>query len=93
MWSYYIYINLAILNRLRESKGFSNLILKLQILTCNLIATFTFRPHAGEAGDIDHLATSFLLSRSIAHGLLLRKAPVLQYLYSTLNILSQTDML
>jgi AMP deaminase len=27
------------------------------------------------------LATSFLLAKSIAHGLLLRKAPVLQYLY------------
>lgn len=46
------------------------------------------RPHfgsndaaAGEAGDIDHLVTSFLLSENIAHGINLRKSPSLQYLY------------
>lgn len=37
--------------------------------------------HSGEAGDIDHLATAFLLSDGISHGINLRKAPVLQYLY------------
>jgi AMP deaminase len=44
----------------------------------NIIA---FRPHAGEAGDIDHLATTFMLAENIAHGINLRKSPVLQYLY------------
>ena len=39
------------------------------------------RPHCGEAGNIQHLIGGFLLSENISHGLLLRKAPVLQYLY------------
>jgi len=61
-----VYANLYTLNKLRESKGM------------NII---TFRPHAGEAGDIDHLATTFMLAENIAHGINLRKSPVLQYLY------------
>ncbi len=43
--------------------------------------TFSFRPHCGEAGSVSHLIPAFLLAESINHGLLLRKAPVLQYLY------------
>jgi AMP deaminase len=39
------------------------------------------RPHAGEAGDTDHLSAAFLTSQSISHGILLRKVPALQYLY------------
>lgn len=35
----------------------------------------------GEAGDIDHLVSSFLLAENIAHGINLRKSPSLQYLY------------
>ena len=42
--------------------------------------TFVLRPHAGEAGDPDHLTAAFLTSHSISHGILLRKVPVLQYL-------------
>ena len=40
-------------------------------------------PHrpAGEAGDIDHLATCLMLCENIAHGINLRKSPCLQYLY------------
>lgn len=34
-----------------------------------------------QAGDIDHLAATFLTSHNIAHGINLRKSPVLQYLY------------
>lgn len=34
-----------------------------------------------QAGDIDHLAATFLTSTNIAHGINLRKSPVLQYLY------------
>ena len=45
------------------------------------IGTFAFRPHSGEAGDIEHLASAFLTSFGINHGILLRKTPVLQYLY------------
>jgi len=66
MFGFYVYANLYVLNKLRESKGFS---------------TFAYRPHAGEAGDIEHLATAFLLARSINHGLLLKESPPLQYLY------------
>nr|XP_018675357.1 PREDICTED: probable AMP deaminase isoform X2 [Musa acuminata subsp. malaccensis] len=63
---YYCYANLYTLNKLRESKG---------------MTTIKFRPHSGEAGDIDHLATTFLCANNIAHGINLRKSPVLQYLY------------
>ncbi|XP_042482464.1 AMP deaminase-like isoform X3 [Macadamia integrifolia] len=51
---------------LRESKG---------------MQTIKFRPHCGEAGDVDHLAAAFLLCHNISHGINLRKAPALQYLY------------
>ncbi|XP_078435283.1 AMP deaminase, putative / myoadenylate deaminase [Wolffia australiana] len=65
-YAYYCYANLYTLNKLRESKG---------------MTIIKFRPHAGEAGDIDHLAATFLAAHSIAHGIGLRKSPVLQYLY------------
>lgn len=41
----------------------------------------SFRPHAGEAGDIDHLTTALMLCENIAHGINLRKSPCLQYLF------------
>ncbi|KAG0496360.1 hypothetical protein HPP92_001051 [Vanilla planifolia] len=65
-YAYYCYANLYTLNKLRELKG---------------MTTIKFRPHAGEAGDIDHLAATFLTAHNIAHGINLRKSPVLQYLY------------
>merc|ERR1712062_932869 len=43
--------------------------------------TFVIRPHCGEAGPVQHLVAGFMMCESIAHGLLLRKVPVLQYLY------------
>jgi hypothetical protein len=39
------------------------------------------RPHAGEAGDIDHLVSALMLCENIAHGINLRKSPCLQYLF------------
>ncbi|KAK4745929.1 hypothetical protein SAY87_012241 [Trapa incisa] len=63
---YYCYANLYTLNKLRESKG---------------MTTIRFRPHSGEAGDVDHLAATFLTCHNIAHGINLRRSPVLQYLY------------
>ena len=66
VWSYYISANLRILNQLRESRGMN---------------AFSYRPHAGEAGDFDHIAAAFLLAQSINHGIVLKKVPVLQYLY------------
>eukprot|EP00741_Cyanophora_paradoxa_P009877 tig00001694_g9567.t1 len=63
---YYLYANLYTLNRFREAKGFT---------------TFSFRPHCGESGDAEHLASAFLLAENISHGIVLRKAPTLCYLY------------
>lgn len=63
---FYMYANLAALNAFRRERGLN---------------TFSLRPHCGEAGPINHLVTGFLTSESIAHGLLLRKVPVLQYLF------------
>lgn len=65
-YAYYIYANLFTLNKLREAKG---------------LRTIRFRPHCGEAGDVDHLAAGLLLCHNISHGINLRKSPVLQYLY------------
>ncbi|KAI8807631.1 hypothetical protein BJ742DRAFT_811342 [Cladochytrium replicatum] len=65
-WLYHLYANILSLNHLRASRGFN---------------TFLLRPHAGEAGDTDHLTSAFLTSHSISHGILLRKVPVLQYLF------------
>jgi AMP deaminase len=65
-WMYYMYANIVMLNKLRASKG---------------LCTFAYRPHCGEAGDVDHLVSTYLLAHAINHGILLRKAPALQYLY------------
>jgi AMP deaminase len=63
---YYMYANICSLNQFRRLRGFN---------------TFTLRPHAGEAGDTDHLTSAFLTSYGINHGILLRKVPALQYLF------------
>ncbi|KAM3853421.1 AMP deaminase 3 isoform 1-T1 [Vipera latastei] len=63
---YYMYANIMVLNNLRKERGMS---------------TFLFRPHCGEAGSITHLVSAFLTADNISHGLLLKKSPVLQYLY------------
>ncbi|XP_026862899.2 AMP deaminase 2 isoform X1 [Electrophorus electricus] len=63
---YYMYANMTVLNDLRRRRNFN---------------AFVLRPHCGEAGPIHHLVSGFMLSENISHGLLLRKAPVLQYLY------------
>ena len=63
---YYMYANLTVLNHFRNERGLN---------------TFVLRPHCGEAGPVQHLVAGFMMAESIAHGLLLRKVPVLQYLY------------
>lgn len=65
-WVYYMFANVASLNNWRRERGFN---------------TFVLRPHAGEAGDTDHLTSAYLTSHSISHGILLRKVPALQYLF------------
>ena len=64
--SYYLAANLAVLNKLRASRG---------------MTTFSYRPHCGEAGDTDHLAAAFLTAESVNHGINLRRSTPLQYLY------------
>ena len=65
-WIYYLFANMASLNVWRKQRGFNTLLL---------------RPHCGEAGDTDHLAAAVLCCHSISHGLLLRKVPILQYIF------------
>ncbi|EMC93411.1 hypothetical protein BAUCODRAFT_239356 [Baudoinia panamericana UAMH 10762] len=65
-WIYYLFANIASLNVWRKHRGFN---------------TFVLRPHCGEAGDTDHLAAAVLCCHSISHGLLLRKVPLLQYIF------------
>jgi AMP deaminase len=65
-YMYYMYANVCALNQLRVAAGLNS---------------FQFRPHCGEAGDLDHLASCYLLAHQINHGILLRKNPALQYLY------------
>ncbi|XP_071841832.1 AMP deaminase 2-like isoform X1 [Apostichopus japonicus] len=63
---FYMYANIVILNNLRRKRG---------------MHTFLFRPHSGEAGAVHHLVTAFLLAENISHGILLKRSPVLQYLF------------
>ncbi|KAI1180548.1 hypothetical protein F4777DRAFT_528417 [Nemania sp. FL0916] len=65
-WLYYLFSNMTSLNFWRRQRGFN---------------TFLLRPHCGEAGDVEHLAVALLCSHSISHGLLLRKVPLLQYIF------------
>ncbi|XP_028163641.1 AMP deaminase 2-like [Ostrinia furnacalis] len=63
---YYMYANMVMLNQLRQEQGLN---------------TFVLRPHCGEAGPPIHMCAGFLLAENISHGLMLRKVPVLQYMY------------
>jgi AMP deaminase len=63
---YYMYANIQVLNTFRRERGLN---------------TFDFRPHCGEAGPTNHLIAGFMLAENISHGLVLRKVPVLQYLF------------
>ncbi|XP_037919821.1 AMP deaminase 2 isoform X2 [Hermetia illucens] len=63
---YYMYANMTVLNQFRKARGMN---------------TFVLRPHCGEAGAVQHLVCGYLMAENISHGLLLRKVPVLQYLY------------
>jgi len=68
---YFFYANLYSLNQFRQAKG---------------LATFAFRPHCGESGPLDHLATGFLLAQSINHGIRLSDSPTLQYLFALAQV-------
>jgi len=63
---YFLWANIEIVNKLRKTKGLN---------------TFAFRPHAGETGNVMHLAASYMLCTSINHGINLDRQVSLQYLY------------
>jgi len=63
---YYLWANIKVVNEIRKSKGLN---------------TFTLRPHAGETGDVMHLAATYILADSINHGINLDKQVTLQHLY------------
>lgn len=63
---FYMFSNLTVLNNFRRERGLN---------------TFVLRPHCGEAGAVQHLVCGYLMAENISHGLMLRKVPVLQYLY------------
>jgi len=63
---YYMWANIQVLNSFRRARGLN---------------AFQFRPHAGEAGEMDHMVAVFLLCPAIAHGITLRRSPSLQYLF------------
>ncbi|CAD7922280.1 unnamed protein product [Amoebophrya sp. A25] len=65
-YSFFIQTNLRVLNKLREKLHLNQ---------------FKYRPHAGEAGEVHHLDTAFLLADGINHGINLKKNPPLQYLF------------
>ncbi|TBU11938.1 AMP deaminase [Hamiltosporidium tvaerminnensis] len=63
---YFLYANISSLNHFRLSKN-KNI--------------FSFRPHSGECGEVEHLVYTFFTAQSISHGVQLRKSLILQYLY------------
>jgi AMP deaminase len=65
-YTYDFYANLYVLNQMRAAQGLSS---------------FCFRPHAGEAGELNHLHGAYLTARGIIHGINLRKSPSLKKLY------------
>lgn len=65
-WMFHMYANIRSLNAARRHRG---------------MHTFTYRPHCGEAGNVSHLVSGFMLADSICHGVKLIQTPVLQYLF------------
>eukprot|EP01079_Euglenida_sp_SAG-EU17-18_P004040 gene4041-736_t len=65
-WMYFIWANITTLNCVRAAMGKS---------------VFSFRPHCGESGALDHLTAGFLLADSLNHGINIDQNPVLQYIY------------
>ena len=63
---FFLAVNLNVLNQLRKARN---------------LPTISFRPHCGESGDPMHLATSYLLSHGVNHGVNLARSVGLQYLY------------
>jgi len=65
-YNYFMHSNIRVLNQLRAALGMNQ---------------FQYRPHAGEAGELHHLDTAYLLADCIAHGIKMRQSMPLQYLF------------
>jgi AMP deaminase len=65
-YTFYLQQNLRSLNVLRAARGMS---------------LIQFRPHAGEAGDREHLISAYMCANSINHGIELLNCPPLEYLF------------
>jgi len=65
-WIYFMYANIRALNSFRRHTGLN---------------TFAFRPHCGEAGNVSHLCSGFMLAEGICHGIQLDNSKVMQYLF------------
>ena len=63
---YHLWANVAALNSLRRARGLNE---------------FSLRPHAGETGPSSHLAAAYALARGINHGIQLKDAISLRFLY------------
>ena len=90
-YCYYMWANITSLNQYRKERGLS---IYAESLYSSL-GTFTFRPHCGESGAINHLSSAFLVAKSINHGIRLNDSPPLQYLYNlfinNFQVLSRSD--
>ena len=77
--------------QLRDSKGMTTIKLRphcgevypyrIIYTVLHLTRAYCLNDSCLQAGDIDHLAAAFLTTHNIAHGVNLKKSPVLQYLY------------
>eukprot|EP00906_Rhabdomonas_costata_P018325 RCo026762 len=65
-WMYYLWANLVPLNMFRARCGRT---------------TFSFRPHCGESGSMNHLLPAFLFCDGIAHGINMRHNPSVEFLF------------
>lgn len=65
-YAYYFWANLYSLNHIRKMRGLN---------------TFTFRPHISDSGSPEHITGAYLLAHGISRGAILKKAPLLQYLF------------
>jgi AMP deaminase len=86
-WMYYMYANVLALNKFRASRGLCTFQFRPHCGEAGRILRhgvffrlFTIKYHS-YSGDVEHLISAYLLANQINHGILLRKAPSLQYLY------------
>ncbi|KAL8439283.1 hypothetical protein Efla_003920 [Eimeria flavescens] len=81
-WAFYMYANIRALNLFLEARNMRTLSFRRAAHSRFLSSNSNcLLPHCGEAGSASHLAAAFLLADGINHGILLKGAPVLQYMF------------